>query len=368
MARLTITPCAGGLALAGLLCACRTDRAVEHGPPPLPAPRAAADTRALAVAEAQAQALDPLNSLLIFHRDTLVVERYFRGMHADRAVNVKSVSKTLLSPLVGIAIRDSLIVGPEQPLPELLPEYFQGDVQPLKWHLTVHHLLSMTTGLESTSFRNYGAWVSSRNWVRFALEQPVVCPPGGCRTYSTGNTHLLGVILSRQARADLRTWSQEVLFDDLGIRLQPWDRDPQGHYLGGNNMRLTPRDLIAFGRLFLDSGRVDGRQLVPWVWIEQSWRVRGRSRWNGHGYGYLWWTRRINGETVRFAWGYGGQFLFLVPRLDLAVVVTSSLEDRPRGVRHNPRVYDLLGCYVIPAFRTEDRDGPCHWRRSSRAD
>lgn len=341
----------------------------DPGPPPLPAPRAVPDTAELARAVARADTLDPLTSLLILHRDTLVVERYFRGMRADRAVNLKSVSKTLLSPLVGIAIRDSLITGPGQPLYELLPEYFAAVDDTLKRRVTLHHLLSMTTGLEGTSFRNYGPWVTSRDWVRFALEQPVVCPPGTCMTYSTGNTHLLSVILSRRAGTDLIRWGQDVLFDDLGITLRPWDRDPQGYYLGGNNMRLTPRELLRFGELFLDGGRVDGRQLVPAEWIDRSWRELTRSRWNGHRYGYLWWTRRMNGETVRFAWGYGGQFLFLVPRLDLAVVVTSSLTDRPRGVRHNPRVYDLLGCYVIPAFREDVPGESCHWRRNSaRAD
>ncbi|MDX1390720.1 MAG: hypothetical protein R3344_16140, partial [Acidobacteriota bacterium] len=130
-----------------------------------------------------------------------------------------------------------------------------------------------------------------------------------------------------------------------------------------NNMRLTPREMVAFGRLFLDSGRVNGNQLVPWEWIERSWTPVARSRWSGAGYGYLWWSRVFNGEVVRYGWGYGGQFVFVIPRLALVVAVTSSLVDRPRGIRHNPRVYDLLGCYVIPAFREEPFDPGCRWRR-----
>jgi len=322
----------------------------------------------LARAVAHAEILDPLNSLLILHRDSLVTEAYFRGMQSDRPVNVKSVSKTILSPLVGIAIRDSLLGGPEDQLVDLFPADLDGDREPEKVQVTLHHLLSMTTGMEGTSFRNYGPWVSSRNWVRHALARPMVCAPGRCMTYSTGNTHLLSVLLSRRAGTDLISWGRAVLFDELEISLRPWDRDPQGHYLGGNNMRFTPRELMRFGRLFLDSGRANGRQLVPWEWIDQSWNVYTRSRWNGHRYGYLWWTRQMNGETVRFAWGYGGQFLFLVPRLDLGVVVTSSLTHRPDDARHNPRVYDLLACYVIPAFREDAGNGSCHWRRASLGD
>lgn len=353
----------GGLFAASLvLVGCGGDARPEAGPPPLPPARAAADPLTLLKAAVRADELDPLNSLLVFHRDTLVLERYYRGMQVDRPVNVKSVSKTLLSPLVGIAIRDSLLREPDQPLHELLPEYFDEVTDSLRRRITLHHVLSMTAGLEGTSFEHYAPWVTSQNWIRFALNQPVICPPGTCREYSTGNTHLVSVILSRRAGTDLITWAQTVLFDDLGIELRPWDRDPQGYYLGGNNMRLTPRELVAFGRLFLDSGRVNGEQLVPWEWIEQSWDVVARSRWSGSGYGYLWWTRRINGETVRYGWGYGGQFVFVVPRLDLVVVVTSSLTDRPRGVRHNPRVYDLFGCYIIPAFRENSRTALCNWR------
>lgn len=358
--------CAGVAAVvSGLtLAACAAERSVPD-PPPLPAVRLAADSAALRRAVARAGELDPLNSLLVFHRDSLVLEAYFRGMRADRAVNVKSVSKTILSPLVGIAIRDSLIEGPAQPVHELLPEYFDGDTSDVRRRIRVGHLLSMTAGLEGTSFENYGPWVTSPDWIRFALSQPVACLPGRCREYSTGNTHLLSVILSRRAGTDLVTWARDVLFDELGVAVRPWDRDPQGYYLGGNNMRFTPRELITFGRLFLDSGRVNGRQLVPWEWIARSWTIVNRSPWNGNGYGFLWWTRRINGETVRFGWGYGGQFVFVIPRLELVVVATSSLEDRPRGVRHNPRVYDLLGCYVIPAFREESPDRRCDWRRSA---
>ena len=351
------------LTCAWCILACGGERP-DPSPPPLPAVRATADTLALARAIDRAANLDPLNSLLVFHRDSLIVERYFGGMSAGRAVNVKSVSKTVLSPLIGIALRDSLLRSLDQPVSELLPEYFEADTNDDRRHITLRHLMSMTAGLEGTSFQNYGPWVTSPNWVRFALNQPVVCRPGECREYSTGNTHLLAVILSRQAGTDLITWARRVLFDDLEISLRPWDRDPQGYYLGGNNMRFTPRELATFGRLFLDSGRWKGIQLVPREWIDRSWTVVNRSRWNGSGYGNLWWTRRFNGETVRFGWGYGGQFMFVIPRLDLVVVVTSSLTNRPTGVRHNSRVYDLLACYIIPAFREETVGTACNWRRS----
>ena len=328
----------------------------------------AADSALLLRAGARAAELDPINSLVVFHRDTIVLERYYRGMRAGRAVNIKSLSKTLLSPLVAIAIRDSLIRGLDQPISDLLPRDFAWDTDSLKRQVTVRHLLSMSAGLQSTSFDNYGRWVTSPNWVRFALEQPLLCAPGTCYEYSTGNTHLLSAILTRAAGTDLISWGNRVLFRELGLPLRPWDRDGQGVYLGGNNMQFTPRELVTFGRLFLNFGWLNGRQIVEPAWITESWKARHYSPWNGNGYGYLWWSRDINREAVRFAWGYGGQFLFIVPRLDLVVVVTSSLTARPGGVRHNPQVYDLLGCYVIPAFRKGDATVPCDWRGDWRID
>ncbi|MGH7540904.1 MAG: serine hydrolase domain-containing protein, partial [Gemmatimonadota bacterium] len=316
------------------------------------------DADLLGLARERARDMPPLNSLLAARRGEIVLEEYFRGMRADRAVNVKSISKTLLSPLVGIAIERGLITGPEQPLAELLPDYYRrleqaGRLDARKRDITLHHLLSMTAGIESTSFGNYGAWVSSRDWVWDQLRRPTVCAPGRCFEYSTGNTHLLSAILQRTSGHDLRRFAGEAFFGPLGIRLPEWDRDPQGRYLGGNNMALRPRDLLGFGQLFLDGGRHEGRQLVPEAWIEASWRPNATSPWNGHRYGYLWWMDDWGGERAYFAWGYGGQYIVLVPRLDLVAVVTSALGARgERG--HTRRLRDFFDEYLIPAFAVDD--------------
>jgi len=300
----------------------------------------------------RAEQLTPVSSLLVMQGGEMLVERYYRGMRADRTTNMKSVSKTLLSPLIGIAIEDGLLAGIEEPLSDLLPDYWSrleaaGNADERKERLTLHHVLSMTTGIQSTSFRNYGAWVSSRDWVWDQLRRPVVCRPG-CFEYSTGNTHLLSAILTERSGKDLRRYALDEFFEPLGIPLPQWDRDPQGRYLGGNNMALRPRDLLRFGEVFLAGGRWQGEQLVPADWIERSWRPNATSPWNGHRYGYLWWTDRWGGETAYFAWGYGGQYLVLVPALDLVAVVTSSLSRTQGG--HTRRLRDFFDEYLIPAF------------------
>jgi CubicO group peptidase (beta-lactamase class C family) len=303
----------------------------------------------------EAERTPGLTSLLVLRRDSLVVERYWRGMRPDRAVNVKSVSKTLLSPMVGIALRDGLLGGLDTPLAALLPDYYErlrasDDWDPRKDDITVRDLLTMRTGLESTSFGNYGAWVSSADWAWDQLRRPLVCDPGDCHAYSTGTTHLLSVILERASGKRLRRYMLDELLGPMGIPLGEWDRDPQGRYLGGNNMPLRPRDLLALGRLYADRGRWEGRQLVPADWIEQAWTPRGRSPWNGQGFGYLWWTDEWGGERAYFAWGYGGQYLVVVPRLDLVFVATSSLDGRTRG--NSRRLRRFFDAFLVPAFRT----------------
>lgn len=303
---------------------------------------------------AVADRIEPLSSLIVWHRGDVVVERYYGGMRADRAVNVKSVSKTLLSPLVGIALRDSLFPDLDVRVRELLPDLYarlDGSAadDPRKDEIRLRDLLDMSTGLETTSFRNYGAWASSRDWGWDQLRRPMECAPGDCYQYSTGVSHLLGIALAEAAGRDLRSYASDVLFEPLDIALPGWDRSPRGYYLGGNNMSLRPRDLLKVGILYLQGGTWEGTALLPPEWIDRSLQPRFRSPWNGMGYGHLWWASDWGGEEVFSAWGYGGQFLVIVPRLDLAVVATSSLARSERG--HNRRMRRFFDRYVIPAYQ-----------------
>jgi CubicO group peptidase (beta-lactamase class C family) len=342
-----------GAALAAIAAVAAAGLLLVARPRPLPvAPALDARLVTLDSVAVRAEEMPRLTSLIVIQHGRTVLERYYRGMTADRAVNVKSISKTLLSPLVGIAIRDGYLRGADQPVAEILTPPLAPPLADGKRQITLAHLLTMTAGLEGTSFDQYGPWVASRNWVRNALERPLVCPPGSCWEYSTGNTHLLSAALTRATGRSTLAYARAVLFDPLGITLPPWDRDPQGIYLGGNNMRLRPRDLATIGQLYLDGGRADGRQIVPEEWIRASWQPQVTSPWNGYDYGYLWWSRELAGERVHFAWGYGGQFLFVLPRLDATVVATSDLNGL-RESGQNREVHRFMGRYVIPVLRQE---------------
>jgi len=279
---------------------------------------------AFAPAVTAAAALPRLHSLLVSHDGELLVERYFNGTARDDAANVKSVSKTLMSALIGVAIEQGHIGGVDEPISGWFDDLLGSDADPRKQRITVGHLLSMQAGLETTSFYNYGAWVTSDDWVRFALEQPLSADPGTQLVYSTGNTHLLSAILTAATGRSSLSFAHRNLTRPLGFELAAWDRDPKGIYFGGNNMAMTPRQMLAFGEMYLEGGRYGGRQIVPEEWVRLSTTPRVESgREHGRYYGYGWWIRQMAGFRVPYAWGYGGQFIALAPELDLVVATTS---------------------------------------------
>jgi CubicO group peptidase (beta-lactamase class C family) len=295
--------------------------------------------------------LPRLRSLLVSWRGNLVVERYFGGARATQLANVKSASKSVISALVGIAVSKGFIKGLDQPIADFFPELAK-DPERGKRAITIEDLLTMRSGLESTSGRQYGAWVQSRNWVRYVLAQPLVDPPGTRVEYSTGTTHLLSAILTKATKRSTWEFAQEELAKPLGFSLARWPQDPQGIYFGGNDMLMTPRQMIRFGELYLNEGRLGDRQLIPQSWVEQTAVGRGRSRWGSdREYGYGFWIREFAGHKSYYAWGYGGQFIFIVPDLDL-VVVTTSRSDVSRERRdHLGSIYDLVEEQIVPVIR-----------------
>jgi CubicO group peptidase (beta-lactamase class C family) len=270
--------------------------------------------------------LPRLHSLLVSQRGSILLERYFNGRRDTTPANVKSVSKSVIAALVGIAADRKLLS-----LTDPIGKYFPDVTDPAKRAITVEDLLTMRSGLESTSSRNYGAWVQSSNWIRHALAKPLLAAPGTQMIYSTGNSHLLSAILAKAAGKSTLAFAQETLAKPLGFSLSPWMRDPQGNYFGGNEMVMTPRQMLAFGEMYRNSGQVNGRQILSKAFIEETFEPRGRSRISGREYGYGWWMRDMAGRKASYAWGFGGQYIVLVPSLDLTVVSTSAAtvsEDR----------------------------------------
>jgi CubicO group peptidase (beta-lactamase class C family) len=183
--------------------------------------------------------------------------------------------------VTGAAIERGVLPSVEAPVLPYLARRAPGGLDPRMEAITVEDLLTMRSGLGRTSGANYGAWVNSREWVAHVLRQPMHSEPGTRFGYSTGDWHLLAAVLTEAADASLLDLARSWLGRPLGFEIPAWTRDPQGIYMGGNNMALSPPAMVAFGEAI----RTGGAPVVSAGWIEASWRPRTRSPFSGHDYG-----------------------------------------------------------------------------------
>ncbi len=279
----------------------------------------------------QAEGLPRLHALLVLQDGEAIIEHVQAGPGLSAPANIKSVSKTVLSALGGIAIEHGVVDDIDHPLVELLGERVPAQASSRIGEITFGHALSMQTGLESTSGSNYGRWVASDDWVAHALTRPMVAEPGGRMIYSTGSTHLAAAALVEASGQSVHALARQWLGEPLNIRIPDWLTDPQGIHFGGNEMVMSPRALARFGELYRRRGVINGERILPEWWIEQSWTANGRSPWTGDDYGYGWFITEIAGKQAYYGRGYGGQALFVIPNAALTVVITSDPTPPSRG-------------------------------------
>ena len=249
--------------------------------------------------------LTGVTSLLVARHGRLVVERYYGIQAADR-VPVFSITKSVVSTLVGIALAEGRLRSVDERLAELLPGADR--------RITLRHLLSMTAGYGRAL--NYGPTDASA-----LANRPLVSPPGTTFRYDSGSSDLLAAVLARVTGMTAAEYAQRRLFGPLGIRDVRW---PGSH--GGSGLVLRPRDLLAFGQLYLDGGTWKGKRIVPASWVRTSTSAHiavppGQGLTSS--YGYDWWVETRRGRFFE-AHGYLGQVLAVFPRLDEVVLVTSS--------------------------------------------
>jgi CubicO group peptidase (beta-lactamase class C family) len=321
-------------------------------PPPASAPNAGLIEETVE----RAKDLPNLRSLIVSHNGSILAERAFGGARLDRPTNIKSASKTIMSVLVGIAIDRGVLQGVDQPVASVLAQSIPSEADPRIRQVTIGHLLSMQAGLERTSGRNYGAWIGSDNWVRYALSRPFVDEPGGRMLYSTGSTHLLSAALTRASKRSTLELARDWLGDPLEIDIAPWTRDPQGIYLGGNEMALSPRALWRFGEMVRQGGTIEGKRVVSENWIKELWTPRTVSPFTGDAYGYGWFIREMRGHPVYYAWGFGGQMLYVIPGLGLSIVMTSNPTAPSREDNYIGQLHALVADGIVPAFLPKPDD------------
>ncbi|PZQ97222.1 MAG: 6-aminohexanoate hydrolase [Cereibacter sphaeroides] len=264
--------------------------------------------------------LTQLHALVVQRGDEVVISEAPRGPGLEHAANIKSCSKSILALLLGSAIGQGEIADLDATLGQIASPLIPGDATEGVVDLTMLDLVTLRAGLEGTSGPNYGAWVESRNWVSHALRRPMISEPGTRMIYSTGTTHVLGAVLATVTGDGLLSLTRSRLGEPLDFDVAPWTRDPQGFYLGGNEMALTPRAMLKIALLMRDGGRFDGQQVIPEAWVQASQVPRTQSPYSGLGYGYGWF---VSSSGYVIARGYGGQIIAAHPGRGLAVALTS---------------------------------------------
>ena len=265
-------------------------------------------------------------SVVVVRKGSVVADAHFI-YQPETLHSVWSVTKSVTSTLVGMAIDRDAIPGVDVAMVDFLPHSIDP-VDPLADRITLRHLLMMTSGLKWSEENDWLPWLRSSNPVRYILNRSVVSSPGLVFNYSSASSHLPSVMLTEILGGDPAEFAESQLFESMGISDWGWDRDPQNYPFGGHGIKMRTEDLAKLGILFLRKGRWQGRQVVSREWVEEA--VQPRFFWDvDYGpltnvdYGYLWWTAEAAGYPVFIAWGWGGQFAFCVPDLDL-VVATSA--------------------------------------------
>ena len=219
--------------------------------------------------------------------------------------------------------------------------------------LTMRSFLTMTSGLWWDNHDDWPMLLAAANWVENTLRQPIVAAPGEMFVYNTGGSHLIGAMLAELIGRPLEDYATEHLFAPLGIVPGDWMRSPQGEVNGGSGLELLPTDMAKLGQLLMADGTWDSQQLMDTAYARDAttWQSEGESVTGGSigvAYGFQWWVTDATGYDAFFALGFGGQYVYVVPALELVVVVAAGFPDgtQPILTSHRP----IPERIVIPAI------------------
>ena len=243
-----------------------------------------------------ADQLENTNSVLIAKSNTLIFEAYFDGFKANIPHDQRSGSKSISSAMIGIAIDDRILDGAEQKINDCMPPAYRFAAESSKAQISIHDLLTMSSGLDVSGRASEGTYQDSDNWLKTVVDAPSVHEPGTHTDYGSANPFLLGVCLIEKLDIPLEQYMNEKLLRPLGISnyIIQTDDSKTSPYFGGG-MYLTPRDMLKFGQLYLNKGRWKGNQIISEGWIEASFRKHTRLQdvKDKNEYGYQWCTTPI---------------------------------------------------------------------------
>ena len=294
-----------------------------------------------------------INSLIVIRNGKIAMEEYFNGRNKESFQTVRSVSKSFLSALIGIAINKG-ILQLDQKMINSFPEYKLSITDTNVNNITLQHLITMRSGIKGDE-EFYFTFTQSSNWKKTIVQSQLEFQPGTHALYATAGTHLISGMLTKASGISTKSFAEKHLFDKMGIDVSDWTRDPQGIYFGGNDMFFTTRNMAVIGLLYLNNGNLNGKQILPIEWVNNSLKYSGGSnivwgRLTEGGYGYMWWLGKVSGKRVFFALGHGGQFVLCVPDYNLIAVVTSDpYVDWTTADYHERIVLQIIADYIIPS-------------------
>ena len=308
---------------------------------------------------------DAVRAVVVATSDDILLERYY-GTDRDQTWDVQSVTKSVVSMLVGIALDEGLIADLDTPLKRLLPRD-AGAMSPAVARTTLRQLLTMQGGFPPGLDPTGPQFTGSADWVREILRTPAG-PAGEEFVYSNGTAHLLAAVVQQATGMSVLDFARSRLFGPLRIDTRPalqplavpanlgayqkaafaWPRDPQGVHTGWWGLKLRPRALVKLGRLVLAGGIWRDAQLVSGAWLDEATSTQVEVDGLRDGYGYQWWTDEVDGDAVAEAIGYGGQLLVVVPERDLVVVTVSEVS--PDDMSRQGIQVDLLVSVVEEAI------------------
>ncbi|QBA21206.1 class C beta-lactamase-related serine hydrolase [Chryseobacterium indologenes] len=310
-----------------------------------------------------------LGSFIVSQNDKLIYEYYSHGANKETIFSIKSVTKSIVSVLAGIAQDKNILPNLNTPVLKILPEYnvsrssfknisnIEGKVahDSIRNTLTLRNLLTMQGGFDWIENSKISTAMSfSGDPVKFVLDLPFEEYPGTVFNYNSGETHLFGAALAKIVKTNLKQFAAENLFKPLKINVPRRDTDSMNRNIAGSEMFMKPEDMLKFGLMILNNGKLGGRQIVSSKWIQESTAEHVKlDSWDvmpgANGYGYYWWRRKTNGHQAFVATGYGGQLICIIPDLKMVIVTTCFLNDKNRGRSEIKRLH-----YFIDKMTKED--------------
>jgi len=295
-----------------------------------------------------------VHSVLLIKDGRLVLEEYFYGTHRNHMHPIQSDTKSIVSILMGIAVEKGFIKNIEQPVLDFFPEIAPANLNAEKREITIEHLLMMAPGLQCRDsyrykWRGLSEMRQSADWIQFMLDLPMAEAPGTRFEYCNGASFLLSAIIQKATGMKTLDFAEKNLFGHLGITELSWPANPQGITIGWGEMRLKPRDMAKIGYMILKGGSWQGKQIVSRNWVNKSTQPHIKAGW--HQYGYQWWRGNaiIDNRVIEtiWAWGHGGQFIFVLPALDLVAVFTAKHYENPG---YSERTFNMMNQYILPAL------------------